>query len=49
MWVVVGFVTTPILWIWSMIDANSAAKKINAKLADEPQSNSAEESNACKP
>ncbi|MDP8206734.1 MAG: hypothetical protein P9L92_08745 [Candidatus Electryonea clarkiae] len=36
MWVVVGFVTTPIIWIWGMIDANSSAKKINNKLADEP-------------
>jgi TM2 domain-containing membrane protein YozV len=35
MTVVIGFVTTPILWIWGMIDANSSAKKINEKLAAE--------------
>ncbi|MFC1483659.1 hypothetical protein ACFL5M_05840 [Candidatus Neomarinimicrobiota bacterium] len=33
--VVIGFVTTPILWIWGMIDANSSAKRINEKLAAE--------------
>ena len=33
MWVVVGFVTTPILWIWGMVDANKSAKKINKQLA----------------
>lgn len=35
MWVVVGFVTTPILWIWGMIDANNSAKKINENIAKE--------------
>jgi TM2 domain-containing membrane protein YozV len=35
MWVVIGFVTTPILWIWGMIDANNSAKKINEKIAAE--------------
>jgi len=35
MWVVIGFVTTPILWIWGMIDANNSAKKINEKMAAE--------------
>jgi len=35
MWVVIGFVTTPILWIWGMIDANNSAKKINEKMATE--------------
>ncbi|MDP8206735.1 MAG: TM2 domain-containing protein [Candidatus Electryonea clarkiae] len=40
MFVVVGYITTPIIWIWGMIDANSSAKKINIKLADEPQSSS---------
>jgi TM2 domain-containing membrane protein YozV len=35
MWVVLGFVTTPILWIWGMIDANNSAKKINENMAKE--------------
>ena len=35
MFIVIGFITTPILWIWGMIDANSSAKKINEKLAAE--------------
>ncbi|MBA7543249.1 hypothetical protein ES705_35579 [subsurface metagenome] len=35
MWVVIGFITTPILWIWGMIDANNSAKKINEKMATE--------------
>ncbi len=35
MFVFIGFITTPILWIWGMIDANSSAKKINEKLAAE--------------
>ncbi|GAH45265.1 unnamed protein product [marine sediment metagenome] len=34
-WVGVGFVTTPILWIWGMIDANNSAKKINENIAKE--------------
>ncbi len=33
MFVVVGFITTPILWIWGMVDANKSAKKINEKMA----------------
>ena len=33
MFVVVGFITTPILWIWGMIDANNSAKRINLALA----------------
>ena len=33
MFVAIGFVTTPIIWIWSMIDANNSAKRINASLA----------------
>ena len=33
MFVVIGFITTPILWIWGMIDANNSAKRINEKLA----------------
>ncbi|TET64734.1 hypothetical protein E3J48_00675 [Candidatus Aerophobetes bacterium] len=35
MWVFVGFITTPILWIWGMVDANKSAKKINEKMAAE--------------
>jgi len=35
MFAVVGFVTTPILWIWGMVDANNSAKRINEKLANE--------------
>ncbi|MCH7497149.1 MAG: hypothetical protein IH971_04780 [Candidatus Marinimicrobia bacterium] len=35
MFVMIGFITTPILWIWGMIDANSSAKKINLALAAE--------------
>jgi TM2 domain-containing membrane protein YozV len=33
MFVIIGFITTPILWIWGMIDAYSSANKINEKLA----------------
>jgi len=33
MFVFVGFITTPILWIWGMVDANKSAKKINQKMA----------------
>ncbi|MDP6494466.1 MAG: hypothetical protein QGI09_03390 [Dehalococcoidia bacterium] len=33
MFVVVGFITTPILWIWGMVDANNSAKKINEQMA----------------
>ncbi len=33
MFVVIGFITTPILWIWGMIDANLSAKKINKAIA----------------
>ena len=33
MWVVIGLVTTPILWIWGMVDANNEAKRINRELA----------------
>ena len=35
MWVVIGFVTTPILQIWGMVDANNSAKKINENMAKE--------------
>ena len=30
---IVGFITTPVLWIWGMIDANRSAKQINMELA----------------
>ncbi|WP_084675061.1 zinc ribbon domain-containing protein [Hippea jasoniae] len=30
MFVVVGFVTTPILWIWGMVDAYKTAERINS-------------------
>jgi len=33
MLVIVGFITTPILWIWGMVDANKSAKKINEEMA----------------
>lgn len=33
MFVLIGFITTPILWIWSMVDADGSAKRINAELA----------------
>ncbi len=29
----IGFITTPILWIWGMVDANNSAKRINEALA----------------
>lgn len=35
MWVLVGFITTPILWIWGLVDANKSAKKINKEMAAE--------------
>ena len=30
MWILIGFITTPILWIWGIVDAYSKAQKINA-------------------
>lgn len=33
MFVGIGFITTPILWILGMVDANSSAKRINQQLA----------------
>jgi len=29
MYVLIGFITTPILWIWGMYDAYKKAEKIN--------------------
>jgi TM2 domain-containing membrane protein YozV len=37
MFVLVGFITTPILWIIGMVDANSSAKRINERLAREQE------------
>jgi TM2 domain-containing membrane protein YozV len=31
MYLLVGFITTPILWIWGMWDAHRSAEKINQK------------------
>lgn len=33
MFVIIGLITTPILWIWGMVDANNSAKRINQELA----------------
>jgi len=30
-WIVVGFITTPILWIWGIVDAYHKAQKINSQ------------------
>jgi TM2 domain-containing membrane protein YozV len=35
MFVIIGFVTTPILWLWGIVDANSSAKRVNEQLAAE--------------
>ena len=29
MFVIIGFITTPILWIWGMVDAYKVAERIN--------------------
>lgn len=31
MYVLIGFITTPILWIWGMVDAYRSANRINRK------------------
>jgi len=31
--VVVGIFTTPIFWIWGMVDANNSAKRINLAIS----------------
>ena len=36
MYIVIGFITTPILWIWGMVDAHKSAQKINERLAAQP-------------
>ena len=33
MFVFIGYITTPILWIWGMIDAIMSARKINKTIA----------------
>ena len=33
MFVLIGFLTTPLLWIWGMIDAYKSAERINLALA----------------
>lgn len=33
MWLVIGFLLYPVIWIWGMVDANSSAKRINLELA----------------
>ncbi len=35
MFVLIGFITTPILWIWGMLDAYRSAQEINEKIAAE--------------
>jgi len=32
MWIVIGFITTPIMWIWGIVDAYRVAQKINAEV-----------------
>jgi len=32
-WIFIGYITTPIVWIWGMIDAYVSANAINKKLA----------------
>ncbi|MBF6567438.1 MAG: hypothetical protein IVW54_01020 [Candidatus Binataceae bacterium] len=29
MWLIIGFITTPILWIWGMVDAYRSAQRLN--------------------
>ncbi len=31
MFIIVGFITAPLFWIWGMVDAYKTAEKINAK------------------
>lgn len=32
MWLIVGIITTPILWIWGIVDAYRTAERINARV-----------------
>jgi len=31
MWAVIGFLTTPILWVWGMVDAYKSAERLNTE------------------
>jgi TM2 domain-containing membrane protein YozV len=33
MWLIIGFITTPILWIWGIYDAYRTAERRNRRLA----------------
>ncbi len=35
MFIIIGFITTPIVWIWGMVDAHNSANRINEKIAKE--------------
>jgi TM2 domain-containing membrane protein YozV len=35
-WLVVGIITTPILWIWGIVDAYRTAQRINTDLGVVP-------------
>jgi len=32
MWIVIGFITTPIMWIWGIVDAYRKAQQINTRV-----------------
>lgn len=32
MYIIIGFITTPILWVWGIVDAYRVAQKINAQV-----------------
>jgi len=32
MYVIIGFITAPLFWIWGMIDAYRTAEKLNLKV-----------------
>jgi TM2 domain-containing membrane protein YozV len=36
MWLIVGLVTTPILWIWGMVDAYRTAERLNHRAGGVP-------------
>jgi TM2 domain-containing membrane protein YozV len=33
-WLIVGLITTPILWIWGMVDAYNTAERLNRQTAE---------------
>ena len=33
MYLFIGFILAPIIWIWNLVDANHSAKRINKRLA----------------